>query len=651
MSCRRSQVTASFRAGLEVAGAFLVVALGAAPSAQAGVLEGYPTEMTVVHSGTLELHVRSEISSYHVSIWRQGVTLEKVADERTYAGTAFPIPPAAWEGCDWPVTCRVPVPESWRPGAYLVRVEGGGHFAWIPFVVRAVVPGSHGPILVQLSTNTWQAYNRYGGKSFYGAHAPGLAGRAVRVSFHRPYDHYATDGSGMFFTWEAHFIAFLETRGYAYEVCTQTDLHRDPTLPRFYEMVCSVAHDEYHSKETFDALENYADAGGNLAFFSGNTLWWQVRMEDQEHTLVCYKSANTDPLLGIDDSRVTTNWHLWPVLRPPARLMGTYYNESLGISVGAYQVVDADSWAYRGVQVVPGQSFGYPMVGFEVDAIAADSPPILEVIAHTELLDRSENVMRPADVVYYERTPAFGFAGGRGGKVFSGGSVNWVMGLMPYYNNWMLLRGSADPVARTVTANVLDRLGCDVTPPRLLSPPDTVVAQDSRVLLRWDAARAVRADMAVHYTVYWQSPGSPAESLQTDSRSAWATCSDSLTYTWWVRARAECGATAASWTSFFRVTSNVAARDLAAPSLRLQRDGDRVDVLVWLPRDAAASVDAFDAAGRRRRRLADTAMRAGQTRIEWDLRDARGRRLPSGIYFVRLRSGGFEARARLVLAR
>lgn len=615
------------------------------------MLEGYPTEASVVHSGTLELHVRSELPSYHVSIWRQGVTLEKVADDRSYAGTAFPVPANAWEGCGWPVTCRVPIPETWRPGAYLARVEGAGHFTWIPFVVRAVVPGSYGPILVQLSTNTWQAYNRYGGKSLYGAYAPGLSGRATKVSFHRPFDHYATDGSGMFYTWEAHFIAFLESYGYAYEVCTQTDLHRDPVLPRFYRMVCSVAHDEYHSKETFDALENYADSGGNLAFLSGNTLWWQVRMENQESTLVCYKSTSADPFLGIDNSRVTTNWHLWPVLRPPARLMGTYYNESLGVSVGAYQVVDPKHWAYRGVQVAAGQSFGYPMIGFEIDAIGPDSPPVLEVIAHTELLDRNDNVMRPCDMVYYERTPAFGFPNGQGGKIFSGGTVNYVMGLMPYYNNWMKLRGSADPVARTITVNVLDRLGCDVTPPQLVSLPDSVVAQDSLVHLRWSAARATRPGMPVQYTVYWQAVGSPAESLQTQGLSAWVTSSDSLLYSWWVRARTECGAVASSGRSFFQVTSNVTGGAGQAPLLQLQRKEDGVDILVWMPTSQTGSAEVFDAAGRSRHRFGSRVFRQGVTRIDWDLRDGNGRRIPSGIYFVRLRAGTHAARSRLVLIR
>jgi hypothetical protein len=121
-------------------------------------------------------------------------------------------------------------------------------------------------MLVQLSTNTWVADNRYGGKSLYGASRQDSRGVLI-----------ACPPSG---------------------------------------------HDEYWSKEQSDTVEAHVDGGGSVAFLSGNTLWWQVRFEDVGHTMVCYKSTALVPLTRTDTARVTVNWHDAPVFRPPARLMG-----------------------------------------------------------------------------------------------------------------------------------------------------------------------------------------------------------------------------------------------------------------------------------------------------------------------------------------
>ena len=425
-------------------------ALGALP------LEGYLTETSLRNGDTLELHVRSEHATYHLSVLQQRARLMKIGDLGEWPGHHWSIPDSAWLGCNWPVTNRVIVPESWRPGAYLAHLVAGTDSTRIPFAVRARIPGSVAPILVQLSTNTWQAYNRYGGKSLYGAYAAGLSGRATHVSFQRPFKGPYGD-TEYALLWDYPFISFLETEGYLYEVCTNLDVHREPGLLDSYRLFLSVGHDEYYSKEMFDELERYANSGGSLAFFSANTLWWQVRYEDAGQTMVCFKSAKLDPLLHVDDARVTVNWHARPVLRPPAALMGVYYNGSMGIPVGPYKVYDPGHWTYEGVQVSAGQEFGYPMVGFEVDARTSNSPANLEVIARNELPDSDNGgVLRTAEMVYHELSG--------GGAVFACGTVNYVQGIVPYYNPRTGLIGQADPIARTVTNNVLRRLSTGATP-------------------------------------------------------------------------------------------------------------------------------------------------------------------------------------------
>ncbi len=616
-------------------------------------LEGYATESSVMHGDTLQLHVRSERPRYNISIWRQARTLVFVQQVGDAVGHVPPTAAHAWEGCDWPVTNSIRVDPSWKPGAYVARLDAPNVFIWIPFVVRPRVAGTHGSILVQLSTNTWQAYNRYGGKSLYGAFEPGLEGKAERVSFHRPYNYFGQNGSGQLFSWEAPFIAFLESFGYDYEVCTNIDVHRNPALLSHYRLFCSVGHDEYYSKEMFDALERSVDAGGNLAFFSANSMWWQIRYENDEHTIVCYKSSGRDPLLHVDNARVTTNWHVPPLLRPPARLMGVYYNGSSGIPTGGYQVVDPRHWVFQGVQVDSGQTFGNPMVGFEVDARTSDSPVGLDVIARTELPDHNDaDVLRPSEMVYYERTPAYGFATPHGGKVFAGGTVNYALGLMPAWNGPLQVRGRADPVARAVTVNVLDRLGGTIAAPALVEPANAVSVAGGRALLSWRAAKLHRPNAPVHYRVFWMDAAGGSGAMDTEVTTAWLPVDAAASpFRWYVQARDDWGRNATSDLRSFQVHAPVATDPaLPPPFLSAKRQPDGFAILVWLEAPARGKIDIFDATGKRVRRF-ESIFEAGTTRTTWNLEDQAGHTLASGTYFLRARIGGHFATQKLTVLR
>ena len=100
-----------------------------------------------------------------------------------------------------------------------VNTRGAGRF--IPLVVRSSEPGE---IAVVLSFNTYQAYNSWGGASFYNGF-DGLP-QAPRVSFLRPYSDW---------TLRLHFLAtdlrlvrFLERWGYPATYLSDRDFEADP---------------------------------------------------------------------------------------------------------------------------------------------------------------------------------------------------------------------------------------------------------------------------------------------------------------------------------------------------------------------------------------------------------------------------------------
>lgn len=79
---------------------------------------------------------------------------------------------------------------------------------------------------------------------------------------------------------------------------------------------------------------------------------------------------------------------------------------------------------------------------------------------------------------------------------------------------------------------------------------------------------------------------------------------------------------------------------LASPAPDPLRAGARATLRFGLPADAAATLALYDVGGRRVRELAGGRLAAGEHAVALEASDARGRALASGLYFVRLESGG-----------
>jgi hypothetical protein len=147
----------------------------------------YAWPQSVTAGDTVALRAAGPASAGDVQIHRIGLHRELV-----WSGT-IDIEPhdlpddAAPNGCPWPDAAIVEVPDTWRSGYYEVTLAtraGFRHEAQAFFVVRATdteggpsAASTRRPLLV-LTTNTWNAYNDFGGRNLYS--------RGTRVSFARP---------------------------------------------------------------------------------------------------------------------------------------------------------------------------------------------------------------------------------------------------------------------------------------------------------------------------------------------------------------------------------------------------------------------------------------------------------------------------------
>jgi flagellar hook assembly protein FlgD len=99
-----------------------------------------------------------------------------------------------------------------------------------------------------------------------------------------------------------------------------------------------------------------------------------------------------------------------------------------------------------------------------------------------------------------------------------------------------------------------------------------------------------------------------------------------------------------------------AQRDLLPEALRLHPNypnpfRTHTTLTYDVPRAMDVRVAVYDALGRRVQVLVDERTPAGRHTVQWNGRDASGRALASGLYFIRLRAGDQQHIRRLTLVR
>jgi hypothetical protein len=374
---------------------------------------GYCWPQSVVVGGYVDLHMSSAGSRpVSVEIARVGLLREVVFTSSHVAAQEHATPKSASAlGCDWPSALRVGIDASWASGYYEVVMEiSVGDKVRRDFAFFILRPSSPHRIVVALATNTWHAYNDFGGTNLYtggtqvsmkrpmsagylrkppgkGRRVTGTGAPDPQNAAHVGYiqlnhlSNYA--GSAGWPDWEQPFIAWAEHEGFEIGVCSNADLEDHPEVLDGASLFLSVGHDEYWSKGMRDTVESFIARGGNAAFFSGNTSLWQVRLEGNERdVMVGYKGFfRNDPMMGTArENEVTTFWSDVVVGRPENTMTGVSFTRggyhrigrNVTAGLGGYTVHRASHWIFEGTGLGYGEILGSnaTVVGYECDGCA-----------------------------------------------------------------------------------------------------------------------------------------------------------------------------------------------------------------------------------------------------------------------------------------
>jgi hypothetical protein len=399
-------------------------------------VEGYLDRVSCAPGETLTLRVHALAGSFSYSVLRLGGDERPLAVAEDLPGRPQACPFRAFAtGAEWTPTCSFTVPADWPSGLYAVKLKdaSAGHAFYMPFVLRGTKGPAQPPVVVMANTFTWQAYNPWGGGSFYKGDHPRAPEDSYEtlVSLARP-DLAASRNSpgGHTGCAEKHIHTFLMGHGIAYHQIADLDLHQDPSALEGYRLLVIATHSEYWSRQMLDRLEAFLQAGGSVLNLSGNVIWWKVTLRGNQ--LECRKDRGIHAQTGERGGK-------WKDLgRPSGPILGVQ-SDPRGIHTYApFQVRAADHWLFRGTGVRPGDRIGASGLneggasGGEEDKVDALTPPGAVRLAHG--LNPGQG---GADLVYF-RTPW-------GGEVLSAGSISFCGSLV------------VDPVLDRLVMNFLGR--------------------------------------------------------------------------------------------------------------------------------------------------------------------------------------------------
>jgi Tachylectin len=256
----------------------------------AAQLEGYCWPLSAFPGETIDFHIAAP-AGCQVDYLRLDAQPDGALGSA--AGSPVNVPPVEqvtdpdWtsNGCGWSTTFTLTVPAEWDSDVYSARcTDPAGTQFHIVFVVKPVAQ-RRGDLLVLASTNTWNAYNMWGGYSKYGPATPDV------LTFLRP-NPAATpmdDGHINHLTradlWIIH---WFQQQGFRPNVISDADLHSGfDDLPH-YAVLVLLTHPEYWTLEMLDQLEVFLAEGGSLLYLGGNGVFEQCSYSDGMDSLAFF---------------------------------------------------------------------------------------------------------------------------------------------------------------------------------------------------------------------------------------------------------------------------------------------------------------------------------------------------------------------------
>jgi hypothetical protein len=421
-----------------------------------GSVTGYVSAPAVAPGHTERIYVNAAGSTRWVRIrifrigWYHGAGGREVLVSHPLRVVAQPPCAHVYETgltqCDWHPTLTLRIPSTLPTGVYIAKLTTRDGASDCLFVVQSTRPQ---PLLAQLPTSTYEAYNAWGGDSLYpgGNDLVGVTGttHGVEVSYDRPYD--SVTGAGQFFARDVAMVQFLERYRYPVSYTTSESVDFRPGQLADHRALIDFGHSEYWSQRQETGFAHALHAGTSLLFFGSDTLAWRVRYEPATaasseaghpgHVIVAYKEhAAQDPdrshptgIFPDRGARLAGSAYLGcitPRLRQPGPATYLYYPWAPAAEL-------RPAWLFAHTDVTRSTRIS-GIVGYELDQRTPLSPLGTQLVGDGAAPCMSHTADEPGEPV-----PGPGddladttiYTAPSGAIVFNTGTLGWELGLEP----------------------------------------------------------------------------------------------------------------------------------------------------------------------------------------------------------------------------
>ena len=466
------------------------------PGQDSTTIQGFTTSISTNVGGEVDFKINNQTGNgnYQINIYRlgyyggDGARLVDTVQHQSTTAIVQPNPitdPATGlvDAGNWQVTDAWNVPSDAVSGVYVANIVDGTQVFQIPFIIKD--NSSTSDIVFQTADETWQAYNGWGGANLYGGNGPAPTGAAYAVSYNRPITTFDSSGteSGVqdsLFGAEYSAIYWLEQNGYDVSYISGMDTATNGSLLLNHKIFMDVGHDEYWTDSQVANVQAARNAGVNLAFMSGNEIFWQTRFEPSiaggitaNRTLVSYKDSHFQTVVdpngtGTGTFEAPTNWG--GAGMPTNALTGTNFQVDQVSNLAAitipYGQTQLRIWRNTSVaNTAPGQTatLSSDLLGYEWDSspdngyqpvglVDLSSTTMTTPVYNTEFGSVDTSGTATHNLVEY-RDPA------SGALVFGAGTVFWSWGLsdQSYGTQWGV--STPDPNVQQAMVNLFADMG------------------------------------------------------------------------------------------------------------------------------------------------------------------------------------------------
>lgn len=354
---------------------------------------GYQEKHWFTPGETIDAYVHAT-TSFNAKLIRYGIKKETILNLGDHDAMLQEVPDTFFvkDGLYWKKTFSYQLPKNISSGMYGLQLSSkcdNDDVYNITFIVSPLMKNrsKNAKLLVIASTNNWQTYNIWGGRSRYRnfetekkpfnfrskisaiflRYMPELLKQLIKnafckkatvtikdhpdlwkfcpLSIRRPHPNCSINQENVYNYFTSHLasgewrvLAWLEREEIEYDVISGFELHCMPQILHSYSAVMLNTHSEYWSGEMYSTLKNFFTKGGSIFNLSGNSIYREVIFENG-YDIKC------------------TSLHFSKSVEDESKFLGVKFNMKGYGTCAPYVVTHHKHWVFRGTNLKQGSRF------------------------------------------------------------------------------------------------------------------------------------------------------------------------------------------------------------------------------------------------------------------------------------------------------